>query len=95
MGGTDTNDYDRLHAVDGVRGDGEFWAGGTLNVTLINGFRPTEETSFDILDFVTVEGTFDAVNVPSPVSWWVTNDLYVTGEIAYVPPPAGTTFLVR
>ena len=95
LAGADTNDYDRLHAIAGTKGAGTFWAGGTLDVTLINGFRPTEETSFDILDFVTMEGTFDAVNVPSPVSWWVTNDLYVTGEITFIPPPAGTMFMVR
>ena len=94
LGGTDTNDYDRLHAVDGVRGDGEFWAGGTLNVTLTDSFVPEDDT-FDILDFVTMHGAFDTVSLPGKQGWWDTNSLYVTGEITYVPPPRGTIILVR
>jgi hypothetical protein len=96
LGGTDTNDYDRLHLTAGspVRGPGTFWAGGILDVTLINGFEPGEDT-FDILDFVAITGTFDTVNLPGGPTYWITNDLYVTGEITYDPPPAGSMFVVR
>jgi len=26
---------------------------------------------------------------------WITNDIYTAGEITYIPPPGGTTLMVR
>jgi len=94
LGGAASNQYDRITVTNGFGGSGTFRAGGTLNVTLINGFEPGEDT-FDILDFTTMNGTFDTVNLPGGDDDWDVSKLYTTGEITYEPPPLGTVILIR
>jgi hypothetical protein len=96
LGGTATNAYDRLQIPARGTRPRTLWAGGTLNVTLINGFTPADGDAFDILDFTNAVGIFDALNLPAPAWYWNTNSLYTTGIITYaVPvsldPPAGVS----
>jgi hypothetical protein len=59
VGGTATEDYDRLNSARDVYLD------GTLNVTLINGFVPSASDSDIVVVKGTIHGTFATVNKPS------------------------------
>ena len=83
LGGTLTNQYDRLSITNGTGGSGTLYAGGTLKVSLINGFQLTNKATFKILDFVSATGVFDAVILPGDASRWNTQNLYTTGQIQY------------
>jgi hypothetical protein len=67
---------------------------GTLDVTLWNGFAPLAGNSFDILDWGTLNGTFDFINLPgldAGLSWDATS-LYTTGILSVfsnTPPGPG------
>jgi hypothetical protein len=75
LGGRAANQYDRLTVTN------QLYAGGTLDVSLINGFRPVGGDTFKILDFAAAPGTFDTVNLPGGPARWDTRSLYTTGEI--------------
>ena len=55
--------------------------GATLDVLLLTGSLSPSQT-FDILDFGTVVGTFDTVNLPGGPARWDTSNLYTTGQIS-------------
>jgi hypothetical protein len=85
LGGTTAGSgYDQIQA------SGTLALGGTLNVSLINGFTPASGTSFDLLDWGTLSGKFSGLQLPSltgPMGW-DTSKLYTTGLItatAYLP----------
>jgi T5SS/PEP-CTERM-associated repeat protein len=59
IGGTNAADFDHLIA------NGVFTLGGALNVTLINGFAPTDSVSFGILGADLFSGSFASLNLPS------------------------------
>ena len=63
---------------------------GTLKITLTNGFSPTAGNSFDILDWGSLSGTFSSLNLPAldPLLTWNTSQLYTTGALSVVGPPA-------
>jgi hypothetical protein len=65
--------------------------GGTLNVSLINGFVPQFGQTFDILNWTTLSGTFANIVLPSLTSgWtWTTNQLYTTGIIGVMSSQPG------
>lgn len=60
--------------------------GGTLNVTLINGFTPSAGNSFDVLNYATASGTFATLSLPSLANGlsWNTSTLYSDGVISVV-----------
>ena len=59
--------------------------GGTLRVNLIKGFVPAYRDRFKLLDFPQVAGKFDVLELDPKTSHWNTEDLYITGEIQYLP----------
>lgn len=71
---------------------GSLTAGGTLEVTL-DPIAPTPQLgdAFDILDFATASGSFDAYNLPSLGAglFWDTSDLLSTGILEVVAALAG------
>jgi hypothetical protein len=82
--------FDRIVAI------GTLTCTGTLDVAFIDGYLPAERTVFDILDGNPIAGTFATVNLPEiSGASWITDDLYTTGEIEYIPPPSGTAVLIR
>ena len=57
--------------------------GGTLKVSLINGFQPLAGNSFDILDWGTLSGTFSAIQLPTITTGiWNTTQLYTSGVLS-------------
>jgi autotransporter-associated beta strand protein len=86
-------------AWDRVIVNGALARGGTLNVTLWNGFTPTAGQSFDILDWGSASGTFSSVVLPdlAPRLTWDTAALQSAGVIAVtvapVPEPAAVLAL--
>jgi hypothetical protein len=56
---------------------------GTLNVVRINGFTPAAGNSFDILDWGSVSGTFDTLQLQSPGAnlMWNSALLYADGVL--------------
>ncbi len=81
LGGTNALDYDHLVA------NGTLTLGGTLNVTLINGYAPAAGDTVDILDWGAILGTFSTVNLPS--AEWSAANLYVNGTLLYAIPEPG------
>jgi hypothetical protein len=81
LGGTNAVDFDHLVAL------GALTLGGTLNVTLTNGYAPTSGDTVDILDWGSMAGTFATINLPS--AQWSTNSLYSSGTLIYsaIPEP--------
>nr|WP_090374452.1 FG-GAP-like repeat-containing protein [Dyadobacter sp. SG02]SEI59214.1 Por secretion system C-terminal sorting domain-containing protein [Dyadobacter sp. SG02] len=71
LGGTATiTGYDQLFVT------GTLTAGGTINVSLINGFAPALGDEFTIIDAGALSGTFPTINLPSvaPKIWETTYD---------------------
>jgi hypothetical protein len=67
-GNTPGDQYDRLVI------SGQASLAGTLNVTLIDSFTPLDGDTFDILDFSSVSGDFDLLNLPGGFDWnWDVN----------------------
>lgn len=97
LGGGDTNQYDRLQLTARGSLPRTLWAGGALNVKLIDGFQPHRNDVFDILDFSSSVGSFDSVNLPGddPETRWDTSNLYTTGELRFVGALSGTLMIVR
>jgi hypothetical protein len=91
-------DYD---AID-VGGAGVITFGGTLDVSLINGFNPVSGDSFDLFNwsFRNAIGTFAALDLPTLSSGlsWDTSGLYTTGKLGVsgsaIPEPSAVAFLV-
>ena len=83
-GATPAAGYDQLHIT------GQLAAAGMLNVSLINNFVPAPGTSFDILDWASLNGRFASVQLPALTAplGWDTSHLYSNGVITatnYVP----------
>lgn len=89
LGGAAANQCDRLIVTN------KLFAGGTLGISLINGFTPPGGTTFKILDFASVTGMFSAVDLPGDAMKWNLQSLYTTGEILYRPLPKGAMLMVR
>jgi autotransporter-associated beta strand protein len=74
---------------DQLRVDGQLALDGTLNVSLLNGYSPTLGTSFTILDWETLAGTFANVELPllGGSLAWNTSQIYTLGVISVVTSP--------
>jgi hypothetical protein len=81
----------RGSGYDALTVTGELSAGGTLIVSLINGFSPTSGASFDLFDFGSTSGTFATVNLPVGYAW-NTDALYTTGVISLGAVPEPSTY---
>jgi hypothetical protein len=79
-GSTPGSLFDQIHVA------GQLALGGTLKVTLINGFMPSTGQSFDIIDWGTLSGTFSALQLPTQNGRivWGTSQLYTTGTLSVV-----------
>ncbi|HJQ81727.1 MAG TPA: hypothetical protein VJ828_17315, partial [Lacipirellulaceae bacterium] len=63
---------------------GTLMLGGTLSVSLLDGFTPAAGATFDILDWGTLAGTFSTLQLP-PLTGslqWNTTQLYTNGLLA-------------
>jgi hypothetical protein len=68
---------------DQLRVTGPLALGGTLAVSLIEGFTPVAGSSFDILDWGTLSGTFSTLALPTLSGLaWNTSQLYTTGVLS-------------
>lgn len=78
LGGTDPGTrYGQLHVSRRLS------LGGTLTVSLIDGFMPASGQAFDILDWGSLTGTFATLQLPAlsgPLSW-NTSQLYTAGVL--------------
>jgi T5SS/PEP-CTERM-associated repeat protein len=85
LGGTSAGiQYDQLHI------GGLLSLDGALDVKLLDGFRPRYGDTFDMLDFGSLTGRFDTLNLP-PLDaglTWDASALYSIGAITAVPEPA-------
>ncbi len=84
LGGTTPGtEYDQLKV------GGALSIGGILSVSLINSFMPAVGSSFDLLDWGTLSGTFSSLNLPTlSVGQWDTSQLYTTGILSVAPGSA-------
>lgn len=92
LAGTAASSYDQVNVASNLTFD------GTLNVTLIDAFNPSGGDSFDLFDFDSASGTFDALNLPTLGGglFWDTSDLYSLGTISVsaVPEPSAALLAV-
>ena len=86
LGPTPGTEHDQLHAT------GDVQLGGTLDVTLLDGYDPPGGTSFTIVEAASVAGTFDAENLP-PLSGGKTMSVAYESDrvLLDVEGAAGTT----
>src|SRR5262249_42603748 len=79
LGGTTRGDQ-----YDAIESSGSLSLGGTLVVSLINGFVPAAGNSFDILDWGTLNGTFANGQLPALLGGlkWNTTQPYTTGTLS-------------
>ncbi|MBI5683897.1 MAG: PEP-CTERM sorting domain-containing protein [Verrucomicrobia bacterium] len=91
IGGTATNDYDRVWVGGLLR------IGGLLDVTLTNGYTGNAGDTFDLFNFGTLTGTFSQTNLPALAGGlqWNTSQLYTLGDISImsVPEPGAGVLL--
>ncbi len=82
---------------DKVTVTGDLAANGTLDVLLTDVgeglFSPEDGDVFDILDWGTLNGTFQNVNLPglAPMLFWDSSQLYITGELMVTAVPEPST----
>lgn len=95
LAGTALNQYDRVVLYNDGRSnaregfpDARWYPGGTLKVSFIDGFTPAAGDTFKILDFDSIEGTFDTLDFEGSLGKWDVSQLYVTGEITFTDGPA-------
>jgi T5SS/PEP-CTERM-associated repeat protein len=77
-GATPATQFDQLLV------SGALSLGGILNVSLINGFNPAADDSFNILDWGTLTGTFNTTQLPTLAAGfeWNLSQLYTNGILA-------------
>jgi hypothetical protein len=82
--------YDALNVAGNLTLD------GTLNVVLIGGFQPVPGNFFNLFDWGSVSGSFDATNLPVLGNGltWDFSQFHTNGTLAMVPEPACTAFLI-
>ena len=91
--GTRGTAYDAINA-------GTLTFGGTLTVSLLNGFTPTAGNSFDLLNYTTSSGTFSSLSLPTLTSGltWNTSTLYTDGILSVsssaIPEPSTYALLL-
>jgi len=80
---------------DAIDVTGTLTPAGTLDVVLYDGFNPANGNAFDLLNWGSLTGTFNTVNLPglSGGLTWDVSALYSTGEISVVPEPATLSLL--
>ncbi len=71
-------------------------SGSQLNVNLANGFSPSFGSTFDILNYTAIKGTFSSILLPTLSGGlsWDTSSLYSAGVITVVPEPAPIGVLI-
>ena len=76
--------------------EGQVSLDGVLEVALLEGFQPAAGDSFDLLDFGSLAGAFDNLDLPQLAVGlaWDTIDLYVDGSVSIIPEPCGILLLV-
>ena len=82
--------YDQL----AVEGELEF--GGTLVVSLLDGFEPDHGDEFGLFTFASSAGSFDTVMLPALGDGlaWDASQLHVAGNLAVIPEPTGILMLL-
>ncbi len=71
---------------DAVFVSGNLTFGGTLNVSIVNGFAPVLGDSFDLFDWGTKSSTFGSLNLPALSAGlaWNTTHLYMIGALSVI-----------
>ena len=82
-GTTEGSQYDVLQV------DGELWANGTLQVSLLDGFQPGLGDTFNILEFGLLSGEFGQIILPDLVGTlaWDDSAILTNGSLSVVPEP--------
>src|SRR5262249_35544490 len=74
--------YDQLHV------GGALSIGGALAISLLNNYMPAVGSSFDLLDWGTLSGTFSSLSLPTLIDrQWDTSQLYTTGVLSVIAAP--------
>ncbi|MEX0610829.1 MAG: hypothetical protein WD738_05440 [Pirellulales bacterium] len=82
LGGASAGEFDVLTVAGTAK------LGDTLAITLIDSFAPAAGDAFDILDWGSLTGTFDTLQLPALAGSlnWDTSQLYTAGVLAVVAP---------
>lgn len=70
-------------SYDKIDVEGQLSLGGALSVSLINNFTPKPWSTFDLLDWGTLAGTFSSLSLPTlNLGQWDTSRLYIDGTLS-------------
>ncbi len=89
LAGTANGEYDRLLVA------GELEVSGALEVQLLDGFAPSNDTAFEILAATDLSGTFSSLVLPDLLGnlSWDSSLLYSNGTLSVIPEPATLSLL--
>ena len=89
LAGTANGEYDRLLVA------GALDVSGALEVQLIDGFTPTGDTAFHVLDATDLSGAFSSLVLPDLLGnlSWDSLRLYSSGTLSMIPEPATLSLL--
>ena len=89
LAGTANGEYDRLLVA------GELEVSGALEVQLLDGFAPTNDTAFEILAATDLSGEFSSLVLPDLLGnlSWDSSLLYSNGTLSVIPEPATLSLL--
>ncbi|HIJ26789.1 MAG TPA: hypothetical protein HPP79_14105, partial [Gammaproteobacteria bacterium] len=87
VGGTNSGEYDQLVV------NGNATLGGTLNISILNGFTPGSAFTLKLLDVSgSVSGIFTTVNTPSAAGWGISVGTDGDGDLAvHITTPVTAT----
>ena len=89
LAGTAAGEYDRLLVA------GALEVSGALEVQLLDGFAPTNDTAFKILNATDLSGEFSSLVLPDLLGnlSWDSSLLYSNGTLSVIPEPTTLSLL--
>jgi len=89
LAGTANGEYDQLLVA------GALEVSGALEVQLLDGFAPTNDTAFKILNATDLSGEFSSLVLPDLLGnlSWDSSLLYSNGTLSVIPEPATLSLL--
>ena len=89
LAGTAAGQYDRLLVT------GELEVSGALEVQLLDGFAPINNTAFEIFAATDLSGTFSSLVLPDLLGnlGWDSSQLYTSGTLSVFPEPSTLSLL--
>ena len=89
LAGTANGEYDRLLVAGALN------VSGALDIQLLDGFTPTGDSEFHVLDATDLSGAYSSLVLPDLLGnlSWDSSRLYSSGTLSVIPEPATLSLL--